>query len=373
MPSARRIAAIGVLALAGALVAVPSAGAAAKARQVPADGLVTIGSLRCAASEACAVRAVPKQEKVRVAGKAVRAKVVTPPFIGAGGKGSVKLRFGAGALQRLAGHTATFAAHVVVRGSGKQASYNFKARLSRPAAPAGQSGSSGGSTTGVGGNGGVGGEGAHSEEIAGEAPVLARPLTAVAVENVSVKWYPRASWVRYVATGEGTIASGGALTVGSEMSPCPAQPGGREGAEAAPAGESFPYEVDFAPAASWFDPASGQAAIDGAGSASFRYRGHTINLTGSEPEIQLNGGASQAVFRFSGSEGTPYPNQRVAFLSLATNGAPTSTTTSEGKTTYTYSLLRAALTPDGEKVFAGFYPAPTNNGFGCVSASFTVG
>ncbi len=97
---------------------------------------MTIGSVRCAASEACAVEAVPKQEKVRVAGKAVRAKVVVPPFLGAGGKGSVKLRFGVGALQRLAGHTATFTARVVVRGSGKQVSHNFKARLSRPAAPA---------------------------------------------------------------------------------------------------------------------------------------------------------------------------------------------------------------------------------------------
>jgi Htaa len=368
--SARRIAAIGVLAAAGALVAVPVAGAAAKARQVPADGLVTVGSVRCAGSEACAVEAVPKREKARVAGKAVRAKVVMPSVLGAGGEGAVKLRFGAGALRRLAGHTATFTARVVVRGSGGQTARNFKARLSRPAAPASRSAAESGA--GVGGNGAPSGSGSHSEAIVGEAPALARPLTAVTVEDVSVKWYPRASWVRYVATGEGTIASGGALTVGSEISPCPAQAGGREGAEAAPSGQSFPYEVDFAPAAGWFDAVSGQAAVDGAGSVSFRYRGHTINLTGSEPEIQLNGAASQAVFRFSGSEGTPYPNQRVALLSLATTGQPTSTTTSEGKTTYTYSLLRAALTPDGEKVFAGFYPAPTNNGFGCVSASFTL-
>jgi hypothetical protein len=367
--SARRIAAICVLALAGALVAVPAAAAAAKARQVPAEGSVTVGTVRCAASEACAVRAVPRQEKVRVAGKAVRAKVLVPSVLGAGGRGAVKLRFGPGALARLAGHTATFGARVVVRGSGERVVQSFKARLSRPAVPASKSGGGGGATGGAG-NGGPTGEGSHSEPIVGEAPALPRPLTAVDVENVSVKWFPRASWIRYVATGEGTIGSGGALTLGSEISPCPAQAGGREGAEAAPSGQAFPYELDFAPAASWFDPASGQAAIDGAGSVSFRYRGHSINLTGSEPEIQLNGPASQAVFRFSGSEGTPYPNQRVSLLSLAA-AQPTMTTT-EGKTTYTYNLLRASLTPDGEKVFAGFYPAPTNNGFGCVSASFTV-
>ncbi len=367
MSPARRIAAIGVLALAGALVAVPAAGATAKVRQVPAKGLVTVGTVRCAASEACVVKAVPRQEKARVAGKAVRAKVVVPPFLGAGGSGPVKLRFGAGALARLAGHTATFTACVVVRGSGRQVAKGFKARLSRPALPVVKS-----SGEIVGGNGSPSGAGSHSEPISGEAPVLARPLTAVAVENVSVKWFPRASWVRYVATGEGTIASEGALAVDSEASACAGSAATHETAEPASSGLSFPYEVDFAPAASWFDPASGEAAIDGAGSVSFRYRGHTINLTGSEPEIQLNGASSQAVFRFSGSEGTPYPNQRVALLSLATTGQPTATTTSEGKTTYTYSLMRGSLTADGEKVFAGFYPAPTNNGFGCVSASFTV-
>ncbi len=250
MPTARRIAAIGVLALAGALVAVPAAGAKAKVRQVPTKGLVTVGTVRCAASEACVVKAVPKQEKVRVAGKAVRAKVVVPPFLGAGGKAAVKLRFGAGALQRLAGHTATFNARVLVRGSGKQVAENFKARLSRPAAPASNGSSSGAAGGGVGGNGGANGEGAHSEAVSGEAPVLARPLTAVTVENVSVKWYPRASWIRYVATGEGTTAFGGATTVNSEISPCPAQTGTLEDTEAEPSGQ-FPYKIAFARAESW--------------------------------------------------------------------------------------------------------------------------
>jgi hypothetical protein len=47
------------------------------------------------------------------------------------------------------------------------------------------------------------------------------------------------------------------------------------------------------------------------------------------------------------------------------------TVTNEGKT-LTYSLMRGRLTEDGEKVFAGFYPGPTDNEFGCVSASFTL-
>jgi Htaa len=357
---ARRLAAIGVLAAAGALVAVPVAGA--KVRTVPKAGVVTLGKVRCAAAEACVVKAVPKQVKVRVAGKAVKGKVVVPALVGAGGKAAVKLRFGTGALDRLAGHAATFEAHLVVRGSGRKASQNFKVRLRRPAAAK--------TTTGSAGNGTSTGEGAHSEAVSGEAPVLARPLTAQTVEDVSVTWYPRASWVRYVATGEGTTASGGATTVSSTASACPAVSGSDEGTEAPASGLSFPYEVDFAPAASWFDAASGEAAINGGGSVSFRYKGHTINLTGSEPEVQIDGASSQAVFRFSGSEGTPYPNQRVALLGLKTTGQPT--ITNEGRT-YTYTLIRAALTADGEKVFAGFYPASQdNNGFGCISASFTL-
>jgi hypothetical protein len=53
-------------------------------------------------------------------------------------------------------------------------------------------------------------------------------------------------------------------------------------------------------------------------------------------------------------------------------GAAASTPgTNEGKT-LTYSLMRGRLTENGGKVFAGFYPAPTDNEFGCVSASFTL-
>jgi hypothetical protein len=195
---------------------------------------------------------------------------------------------------------------------------------------------------------------------------MPRPITAKTVTDVSLKWYPRASWLNYVATGEGTTAGGGASAVNSTVAPCPAQPGTGEGSGTS-SGVSLPYEIDFTGAESWFDPASGTAAIDGTGSVSFRFKAHTINLTGSEPEIQINGAASQAVFRFSGSEGTPYPNQRVSLLTLNPTGQPTV----EG-TTYTYNLMRGTLTPDGEKVFAGFYTAPGNNGFGCVSASFTV-
>ena len=55
--------------------------------------------------------------------------------------------------------------------------------------------------------------------------------------------------------------------------------------------------------------------------------------------------------------------------SLDTAGRPT--VTNNGKT-LTYSLMRGTLTPDGVNVFAGFYPPPDNDEFGCVSVEFTV-
>jgi hypothetical protein len=358
--SARYAMTIGVLALAGALIAGPAA--EAKTRTVPAAGVVTLGTVRCAATEACVVKPRPKRIAAKVDGKKVKARVLVPSFLGPGGKATVKLRFGSGALERLAGSAATFQARILVRGSGRQSTQLFKATLRRPAAaPATPT-----KPTAPGpGNAAPNGEGAHSEPISGDPAPLPRPLTAKTVANVSIKWLPRASWLGYVATGEGTTTAGGASSVFSTAAPCPAQPGSNEGG-GSNTGVSLPYEIDFAPAESWFDPASGTASINGTGTASFRFKAHNIDLTGSDPEFQLNGPSSQAIFRFSGSEGTPYPNQRVALLSLATTPP-----TQEGST-YSYNLQRATLTPDGEKVFAGFYTAPTNSGFGCVSASFNV-
>src|SRR5262245_23046111 len=130
MLCARRIAAIGVLALAGALLAAPAAGA--KARGIPAGGTVTLGSVRCEAREACAVKA-PKQVGAKVGAGPVRGRVLVPSFLGAGAAAKVKVHFGAAALNRLAGSAATFRAKIVVRGSGKKTIRILSAKLRRPA------------------------------------------------------------------------------------------------------------------------------------------------------------------------------------------------------------------------------------------------
>jgi hypothetical protein len=176
---------------------------------------------------------------------------------------------------------------------------------------------------------------------------------------------PRDSWVRYVSSGtaaaDGVVPGAGATGLAATSSPCPDRPSSSSA--------SLNYTVAFPAKESWYDPLSGEAGIYGSGNVAFRYTAHTINLTAAEPEIEINGSASRAIFRFNGSGGTPYPNQRVAVETLDPSGRPT--VSDEGKT-LTYNLMRGRLTESGEKVFAGFYPAPGDNEFGCVSASFTL-
>jgi hypothetical protein len=348
--------AIGALALAGALVAAPAAGA--KARNVPANGTVTLGTVRCEAREACAVKA-PKRVGAKVAGKNVQGSLLVSTFLGAGAKTKVKLHFEPAALNQLAGASATFRAKIVVRGSGKQTAQVLKAKLKRPAgaklevAPGGSTPTtpSGGAPT--------------STPVEGEPPILARPATAVTVSGVTLSWMPRDSWVRYVSAGtgagDGVTPGAGATGVASTSSPCSDRP--------AESSASLNYTINFAAKESWYDPFSGTAGIYGSGSVGFRYTAHTINLTAAEPEIEINGAASRAIFRFNGSGGTPYPNQRVALETLDASSRPTIT---NGGKTLTYDLMRGRLTVNGEKVFAGFYTAASDNEFGCVSASFNI-
>jgi hypothetical protein len=256
----------------------------------------------------------------------------------------------------LAGATAQVKVRVVVRAAGRKKVSVAQATIGRPASS--ESGSGGSTPTTPSGP-------PASTPIEGEPPLLARPATAVTVGSVTLSWMPRDSWVRYVSSGvaanDGVVPGAGATGVAATSSPCSDRPSSSSA--------SLNYTIDFAARESWYDPFSGTAGIYGSGNVAFRYTAHTINLTAAEPEIEINGSASRAIFRFNGSGGTPYPNQRVALETLETAGRPT--VTNEGKT-FTYNLMRGRLTENGEKVFAGFYTAPSDNEFGCVSASFTL-
>lgn len=332
--------------LLGALLALlVAAPAPAKLLYVNDKGTAPVGKLSCPAGQACAVQ-TPKRVKAKIGGRGFWAKVLAPKRIAAGRKGTVRVRFGAGALGNLAGRTTTVKVKAIVRQDRAANIRLLKIRLRRAAiAPGGDTPASG--------------------ALGNEPPLLARPATAVDVSVAQISWYPRDSWVRYVssgsAAGDGILFSGGALGVDSTASECPDRPSGSDA--------QLPYRVDFMPRASWYDQSSGTAGIYGAGAVAFRWQGHGIDLTAADPEVEINGAASRAIFRFNGSGSTPFPNQRAALVSLDLSGKPTIT---NGGKTFTYDLVRGTLTPDGVNVFAGFYTPPDNDEFGCVSVSFTT-
>jgi hypothetical protein len=352
---ARRFARGGsVTAVAVGLALIGAGPAAAKVRSVGGSGVATVGKVRCGAAP-CTLRA-PSRVRVGIGDEGFRARVVVPHRVAAGAAATVRVRLGTKALAELVGATAGVQVPVVVRSGGTKVRHVVRARIGRAASSApGAPGGGGGAPSGT----------PASSPIQGEPPLLARPATAVTVSAVELSWMPRDSWVRYIssatAPSDGVVPGGGATAVESTASPCPDRPAG--------VGVPLRYTIDFPARESWYDPLSGKAGIYGGGSVAFRWASHAINLTAAEPEIEIDGASSRAIFRFSGSGGTPYPNQRVALEGLETSGRPTVT---NGGKTLTYDLMRGRLTADGEKVFAGFYTAPSDNEFGCVSATFTL-
>jgi hypothetical protein len=229
-----------------------------------------------------------------------------------------------------------------------------------------------GSAGGAPGSGGPGGGAGTGQDVPrsgpltdAEPPVRARPATAVDVSDIAIAWYPRDSWIRYLSSGtgaqDGIFASGGATKqppIATTGHPCSDVSYSGSG--------SFDYGFAYAPKSGWYDPPSQTAAIYGQGSVRFRWQGHGIDLIASDPEIELGPSGSRAIFRFAGSGGTAYPDQRAALTDLDLAGQPT-----VAGNTRTYTAVRGRLTDDGQAVFAGFYPPP-DDAFGCVTVSFTT-
>lgn len=201
-------------------------------------------------------------------------------------------------------------------------------------------------------------------------PTLARPATAVDVSDIAIAWYPRDSWIRYLTTGvgpttpqNGFFASDGATkgpATTSASHPCSDVPYGGTPSD------SFDFTYHYAPEFGWYDPPTGAAALYGRGSVRFRWQSHGIDLVASDPEIELVPSNPRTIFRFSGSGGTAYPDQRAVLTELDLAGQPV-----VSGNTRTYTAVRGRLSEDGQAVFAGFYPPP-DDGFGCVTVSFTT-
>ena len=167
-------------------------------------------------------------------------------------------------------------------------------------------------------------------------------------------------------SGEGTSVAAGA-TAGAARERC----GG---------GASYAYDFGFPFAEGWYDPPSGKAAIYYTGAVRFRYSGHGIDITTSNPEIEIDGAASRAVFRFKDADGdrrgvlatidqpqTPAP----AEACHGDTGPVGSANPQVSGTTYTYERMPGKV-PGGtaDSVFAGFYLA--GDPFGWFTVSFTT-
>ena len=203
----------------------------------------------------------------------------------------------------------------------------------------------------------------QSGPISDEPPLLARPASAVDVTTATLSWHVRDSWIRYLNTQEAPQAFDGATAkapIQESNHPCPNNPSDTN--------PTLVYSYDYPFANGWYDPVSRTAALYYGGGVRFSFPSHGIDVAARNPEIEINGNASRAIFRLRGAGQTPYPDKRAGLLSLPSVapeplGSPN---------TFGFAApLRGTLTSDGQAVFAGFYPPP-NDGFGCFSVSFSV-
>jgi hypothetical protein len=228
----------------------------------------------------------------------------------------------------------------------------------------------GGGKPGGGGPGGSGGGGPAQQSNACPLPSSAGPDAppapppwlklpgALDITGASMTWRVRESFIRYIATGEGTSASGGASADPPELLP--------------ETSTTLSYSFRFPFSNGWIDtganpadPADDQAAVHFSGALRFLYSAHGIDLSTAGPEIELKGSESRVIVAISENGGLPQ-RQVLVNLDLARAGA-----ISQSGGTYTYERVPAAV-PGGtaSSVFAGFY-APGAE-FGCFSLSFTT-
>jgi len=182
-----------------------------------------------------------------------------------------------------------------------------------------------------------------------EPPVKARPATARAVTGATITWHVRDSFIRYMAAGEGTSASGGATAAAPEGDP------------------PLVYAFQFPFAEGWCDPVSGAARIAFSGTVAFRYAEHEIDLVVNDPEVELDGPASRVIFRMTGSGDTDGQNKRGVVETLDVSK---STAAANGNR-FSYERIPGAVPPGAaSSVFAGYYLP--GDPFGWVSISFTT-
>ncbi len=190
-------------------------------------------------------------------------------------------------------------------------------------------------------------------------PVAARPAGAPGIASATIDWHVRESFIRYIATGEGTSVSGGATADPPVLLDGASTP--------------LAYDFHFPFAGGWHDsganpadPADDTAAIYYGGTVRFLFSGHEIDLAVSAPEIEIAGGASRAIFAVAEDGGA---GARQVLVNLDLGRAAT---VAVNGNMHVYERVPGAI-PSGTatSVFAGFYAPGTE--FGCFTVRYTTG
>ncbi len=189
-------------------------------------------------------------------------------------------------------------------------------------------------------------------------PVAVRPLGATDIAAATIDWQVRESFIRYIGSGEGTSVFGGATADPPVLLP---------GASAA-----LSYGFHFPFASGWHDggansadPSDDSALVRLGGAVRFQYSGHGIDLSTAEPELEIAGAKSRAIFSISDSG---KPAQRQVLINLDLSHAAAIRTSGNS---FTYERVPGAI-PAGTagSTFAGFYAPGTD--FGCATLSFST-
>ncbi|MGC1852561.1 MAG: HtaA domain-containing protein, partial [Solirubrobacterales bacterium] len=190
-------------------------------------------------------------------------------------------------------------------------------------------------------------------------PVATRLPGAVDVTAATIEWQVRESFIRYIATGEGTSVFGGASADPPVLLPGASAP--------LSYGFRFPFATGWHDAgANPADTTDDTAAIEFGGAVRFLYSAHGIDLTTAEPELEIAGARSRAIFAISESGGAA---ERQVLVNLDLSRAAKIEASGN---TYTYERVPGAI-PAGTagSIFAGFYAPGTE--FGCFTVSYTAG
>lgn len=167
-------------------------------------------------------------------------------------------------------------------------------------------------------------------DCAGGPAPLARPATAVDVDSAPMTWHVRESFIRYINGGQGTSVQDGATQGPPRI--------------IAPATMALVYDFHYVFKSGWRDPGTGRARLTYSGRVNFRWKAHEIDLALTDPEIEIDGPRSRAIFCSVNLANAGEKPGRGVLANLNVTGG---------------SMQMPATIPadTAEGVFAGYFPA----------------